>query len=139
MTDVEEGGFYAIEWGDGHHGTAKVLVVDDVCTHVRLYPNEWPVSPVGLSPDELKSKAIRNGRPKIGHVPLSHALFESWKPVILARQKVVPEELDGYRTWLENKGGYFKMLDMTARKLQQMILDVANNPNRPWEDMPASD
>ena len=139
MTEVEVGGFYAIDWGDGHYGTAKVLVVDDVCTHVRLYPNEWPVSPVGLSPDDLKLKAIRNGLPKIGHVPVSHAIFESWNPVILARQRVVEEELDGYRMWVENKGGYFNMPDLTARKLQQMILSVANNDDLPPKDLPKPD
>lgn len=63
--DVEEGVFYAIEWGDGTYGNVDVLKVDDSLVHIRLYPNTWPRTPIGLSPDELKAQAIGNEQRKV--------------------------------------------------------------------------
>lgn len=86
--DVEEGVFYAIEWGDGTFGNVKVLKADETLVHIRLYPNTWPRTPIGLSPDELKAQAIGNEQRKVGHVPISRKLFESWNPAAWVRQAV---------------------------------------------------
>ena len=125
--DMEEGVFYAIEWGDGTFGNVKVLKVDETLVHIRLYPNTYTRNPVGLSPDELEAQAIRNEQPKIGHLPISRELFESWNPAPWVRQAVQPDELDRYQIWLENKGGYFDLPGVkTARELQKMVLQIAD-------------
>jgi len=43
----------------------------------------------------------------MGHLPLSRRSFGGWRPRFIKAVEVSGEELDGYRMWLQAKGGYF--------------------------------
>ena len=43
----------------------------------------------------------------MGHLPLSKPAFGSWRPVKVGSEPVADDELEGYRMWLEARGGYW--------------------------------
>ena len=102
---LEDGGIYSTvtDTEKGTYGIVKVLKVEPEAVHVRLYGGEFKERPTSVDPSELKLGTIHEGA--MGHLPLSHRVFASWKPVLIAHSKVDPSELDGYREWKEAKGG----------------------------------
>jgi hypothetical protein len=96
---------------DGLHGVVKVLAVDRQGVHARLYVQRFEQRPCQVEVRELSTAPFGQGHDNpfsIGHMPLSHAAFAAWQPQTLARgEAVAEEELEGYRTWQEAKGGYF--------------------------------
>jgi hypothetical protein len=43
----------------------------------------------------------------MGHAPISKRAFKDWKAVFFQQSAVNIDELEGYKMWLEAKGGYF--------------------------------
>jgi len=102
------GELYSIDATDWGIRVAKVLVAESGAVHVRLYKERWPSRPTAVNTRELTL-----GQPKdpegfgIGHLPLREATFTAWRPVLIGREAVTNEELDGYQMWKEAKGGLF--------------------------------
>lgn len=103
MGEAVEGGYYAIE-GEEPDGVtfrlAKVLKVDGGGVHLRFYVDRFP-----SVPDEID---LGNLTTAIGHLPVSADQFNDWETVLVLQVPVSDEELEGYRYWLEDGGGYLK-------------------------------
>jgi hypothetical protein len=105
-----EGGLYSVESEHGGYLIAKILKLDPEGVHMRLYSNQFPTRPSDVDPSKLYMVGI-NHKPNeslgMGHLPLSRASFESWKPVQIKVVPVKADELEGYEIWKESGGGYF--------------------------------
>lgn len=95
-------------WSRGSYHVVKMLHVDEVGVHIRLYGNTWPERPEDVDFETLHLSSEPGGPVRaIGHMPLQKAPFLAMGPIRLKESPVTEEELDGYRTWQEAKGGYF--------------------------------
>ncbi len=100
------GGIYSIKSDESHYSIARLLVVDEVAAHVRLYKNRFTSRPTGIDFNDLVLGSVdEKGLPGIGHLPLRREVFLSWKPELLMIRRVAEEELEGHRLWKEGRGG----------------------------------
>jgi hypothetical protein len=107
---VVEGGFYSLQNENGSYSVLKVLKVDDGGVHVRVYSNQFPSQPAKIDENSLYM-AGADHKPNetlgMGHAPLSKKSFEAWQTTFVQQSAVKENELEGYKMWLEAKGGYF--------------------------------
>jgi hypothetical protein len=104
--DLIAGGVYSIRSEESHYSIARLLVVDEVATHVRLYKNRFTSRPTEIDFNDLALGSVHEtDRPGIGHLPLRRELFLSWEPELLMIRRVAEEELEGYKLWKESEGG----------------------------------
>ena len=94
-------GYYASKNEDGTFSVSKVLAVDDLAVHVRIYKNRFPALPEQLDTSVLSLGRL--GEPGgfgIGHAPIAR---EGWlaSHTFLKKEPVREEELEGYRYYLE--------------------------------------
>ena len=105
-----EGGLYYTPSEAGGFSVVKILKVDEKGVHVRVYSNGLAEPPTRIDEDSLFLAGI-NRQPGeslgLGHLPVSRASFALWQAVFVQQSTVADEELEGYRDWLEAKGGYF--------------------------------
>ena len=105
------GDLVSVATGDGAFGIVKVLATAAKGIHARRYAERYAERPREVDPSSLTlapSISAAAGPFSIGHVPLSHATFARWAPLLLLLgQSVEDSELMGYRTWQEAEGGYF--------------------------------
>lgn len=95
------GGLYASKNEDGTFGVSKVLAVDDVAVHVRIYKNKFPALPQQFDTSVLSLGKLGDaGGFGIGHAPIAK---EGWLAAhtFLKKEPVRDEELDGYKYYLE--------------------------------------
>jgi len=105
---LEIGGIYSIDNGDGHYGVAKLLAYGDGICHVRIYAQKFESRPATVDVSTLSlGKVGSPGGVGLGHLPLREAGFLRWKPVLIIKTAVNPDELDGYNIWKEGGGGAF--------------------------------
>lgn len=102
------GALYSVDDGEGHFRVAKVLAVDDAGVHIRLYRNKFAKRPPHVDVTGLDLGSIHDPDGfGMGHMPLSYAAFSAWGPIFLVAGALGEEELEGYRYWQEENGGYF--------------------------------
>jgi hypothetical protein len=105
-----EGGIYSTPASDGGFSILKILKIDENGCHIRVYSNNFSIRPSSIDENQLYMAGI-NRKPKetlgMGHLPLSKSSFTGWGVVFIKKSTVSSEELEGYRMWLEAKGGYF--------------------------------
>lgn len=105
------GDLLSVALDDGRFGVAKILVVTEGGLHVRLYVQRFGQRPRSIDPGQLSIAPFGPGHDhplSIGHMPLTHARFAIWQPELIASGVPVrDEELEGYRIWLDDRGGYF--------------------------------
>jgi hypothetical protein len=105
---LEVGGVYSINNGGGQFGVAKLLDYGDGICHVRVYAQKFSTRPATIDiPTLTLGRLDDSGGSGLGHLPLREAGFLAWQPVLIARTKVTPDELDGYKMWKEAGGGAF--------------------------------
>lgn len=108
--EIVEGGLYSTANDDDSYSVLKVLKVDAKGVHVRIYSNRFESALTAIDASALYLAGIDH-KPEeslgLGHLPVSHEHFEAWKPRFVQREGVTEEELDGYRVWLEEGGGFF--------------------------------
>jgi hypothetical protein len=91
----------------------KILKLDENGVHVRLYSNQYQTPPVKVDESSLFMAGVDhkpNETLGMGHLPLSKKSFEGWNATFFQQSNVKDEELEGYKMWLEGKGGYFENL-----------------------------
>jgi hypothetical protein len=103
------GDLYSVITGDARGGyqVAKVLAVDDQAVHVRLYAERFEQRPAAIGSESLSLGTIHEADFGMGHLPIAHGVFLAWEPVLIARESVTDDELDGYRIWQEEASGVF--------------------------------
>jgi hypothetical protein len=105
-----EGGLYSTQNEEGTFSIVKVLKLDDGGVHVRVYSDMFAARPTTLDESTLYMVGVKRGPSEglgIGHLPLSKSSFAGWRPTFIKTVEVKEEELEGYRMWLDAKGGYF--------------------------------
>jgi hypothetical protein len=101
------GEIYSVQDRDGYK-VAKILAVDSIAVHVRLYKNSFPNRPHSVDVNTLTLGSIHDADGfGIGHLPITAATFSSWLPMLITRTVVTQEELEGYEEWKKSKGGAF--------------------------------
>jgi hypothetical protein len=107
---VVEGGLYYTPGEHDGYSVLKVLKVDPEGVHVRLYSNHYSQPPTKIDESKLYM-AGQDRKPDeglgMGHVPLSKKTFLAWNARFIQQSTVTEAELEGYKIWLEAKGGYF--------------------------------
>ena len=107
-----EGGLYAIldDSGVGYK-VLKILKIDDYGFHIRIYNNLFRNIPKTLDPYTLSMGPSdieeQDNIISHGHLPISKEHFYNWKMHFIMRTEISPDELVGYKIWLEHEGGYF--------------------------------
>jgi len=105
-----EGGLYSTPGEDGSYAVVKILKLDDLGVHVRVYSNRFDAQPSEIDESMLYMAGIDHGPDEqlgMGHLPLSKASFAEWQPHFIQLSTVSEAELEGYRMWEETSGGYF--------------------------------
>jgi len=105
-----EGGLYYIKKDNGSYSVMKILKLDDGGVHVRLYSNQFSTPPARVEESTLYMVGVdrkSNETLGMGHAPISKRSFAGWKAVFFQQSTVKDDELEGYKMWLEAKGGYF--------------------------------
>ena len=108
---VKEGGLYYVRNPeDGSYGVLKVLKQDEGGVHLRQYSNQYPTPPAAVDEATLYILGMER-RPEeklgMGHLPISKKSFVGWKATFFQQSSVSQVELEGYKMWLDAKGGYF--------------------------------
>ncbi len=105
-----EGGLYYFKDKNGAYVILKILKIDEKGVHVRQYSNQFEKPPKKVD-EALLYMAGFNRKPNealgMGHIPLAKQSFEKWQIVYIQQSTVKDEELEGYKIWQENNGGYF--------------------------------
>ena len=109
-TPFDAGQLLSVLAEDGQFAVMKVLAVDDIGVHVRLYTQRFSARPLlsdlhGLS---IAPVFLEHGNPfSFGHMPFRNSSFDSWEPQVIGSEQVSEEELAGYHLWRKEHGGYF--------------------------------
>lgn len=109
---VIEGGLYSTSTPaeNGGYRVLKILKVDHKGVHVRFYSNQFDQAPVKIDENTLYMVGADrkpNEALGVGHLPISKMKFATWGVRFVQQSTVTEDELDGYRMWLADKGGYF--------------------------------
>lgn len=108
--DPRAGQLVSVLVDDGEIGVMKLLAVDRAGVHGRVYVQRFASRPADADAGELTLAplSLEGDQPfSIGHIPLSRGTFAGWEPVLMGERPVSDDELDGYRMWREENGGYF--------------------------------
>src|SRR5438034_3146824 len=100
----------SVRSGDGTtYSIAKVLARDPGIIHVRVYKEKFKWRPDRADTTHLSLGTIHDSDGVgVGHLPLSEGEFGLWEPIIIRREEVSVEELDGYDIWKESRGGVWQ-------------------------------
>lgn len=105
---IKEGALYSVEDGEGAYQVAKVLAIEDLGVHIRVYKNRFPIRPTQVDFASLSIGTIHDKDGfGMGHLPLTHKAFSAWAPRFLNDHSVTEEELEGYREFKSAGGQFF--------------------------------
>jgi hypothetical protein len=109
-SELVEGGLYYMRNDNGSYSVLKILKLDEQGIHIRLYSNQFPTPPTKLDESVLYMVGL-NRKPNetlgMGHAPILRKSFPGWHATFFQQSKVTSDELEGYKLWLDAKGGYF--------------------------------
>lgn len=108
--NLVEGGLYSTRDEKGAYAVIKILKLDDVGVHIRLYSNQFTEHPTTLDESTLYMAGVDHGPNEslgMGHLPVSRESFAQWGARFIKTVDVTEDELDGYAMWKEASGGYF--------------------------------
>jgi hypothetical protein len=95
--------------GGGDFCIAKVLVREPGVVHVRVYKEKFGWRPQRVDTSSLSLGTIHDQEGfGMGHLPLSEENFCGWLPMVICREPLDDEELEGYRAWSESRGGVWQ-------------------------------
>jgi hypothetical protein len=105
-----EGGLYSVPHENGKYIVVKILKVDAGGVHVRSYSNLFDQRPRDVDESKLYMADIDHKSSEalgMGHLPVAKESFRQWDAQLIKVVRVRDDELEGYRMWLDAKGGYF--------------------------------
>ncbi len=106
------GGIYAHPSDDGVFKCFKVLLVDDIGIHIKMYPNKFQHLPSVAECGQLGNPAspeLGIDAMTVGHVPVDRNAINQWGASLVTSENVTEDEMEGYEIWAKDKdsGGYF--------------------------------
>jgi len=88
---------------DGKFQVCKILAVDELAFHIRIYANKFDQPPLDVSSSDLSLGGFESPHGfGIGHAPISKIGFLDEPTFFICQESVVEEELEGYRYYLED-------------------------------------
>ena len=97
--NIEPGSICTIENGEGGFRLVKVLEINNDKVQLMVFKNVYPQRPTAASigPDDLKldNRKVETHQPNDNQEEMARAEFDSRKPIVVAFEKVVKEELKG--------------------------------------------
>ena len=103
--DPPIGGLFVSPNDDQTYSVFKVLAVDAVGIHIRIYANRLASHPASVSENDLELKSIHESdHPGIGHLPLTREAFWRMHPTFAQQSSVSKEELEGYDMFKDGRG-----------------------------------
>ena len=108
-TEYKVGSYFSIANEESGYSIAKILTTDFSGVHISLYSNHYQKRPEKVIPEDLVINSMNDitNRPGAFHIPLLYESFEDWEPEFIMNGTVSEGELEGYKIWKEEKGGYF--------------------------------
>jgi hypothetical protein len=104
------GGLYHVRNANGTFSVLKILKTDKLGVHIRQYSNQYPAPPASVDESTLYMVGM-DRKPSetlgAGHLPLSKQSFAVWRAIFFQQSAISEDELEGYKLWLEAKGGFF--------------------------------
>jgi hypothetical protein len=110
------GAYLSIVFEGYGFGIVKLLRLEFLGIHIRLYSNTFAERPVEIDEASLESRPLDLAHAMAGepspvpfamrHLALSHASFARWQPEFVAMALVDPDEFLGYEEWKLAKGTY---------------------------------
>ena len=98
--EIVEGGLYAARDRDGLYRITKVLVLEKTTVHLRTYADRFEKLPAQIHSSGLSMGRLGSpGGFGIGHYPVARQGFDPSGYVLVGRESIVDDELDGYRIW----------------------------------------
>lgn len=100
-----EGGLYFNKNEAGSYSVLKILKIDEMGVHVRLYSNQFSAPPTNVDESTLYMVGVDHKPNEIlgmGHAPLSKKSFEGWKATFFQQSTVNEEELEGWECPLDS-------------------------------------
>ncbi|MES2763782.1 MAG: hypothetical protein V4677_16320 [Bacteroidota bacterium] len=98
--NIKAGSICTIQDGEGKFGVVKVLVIDGIEAHVKIYKNKFDQRPSVVDMKTLSLGSINDTDGfGMGHVPLAREGFDAWNPVMIGYEEVTKEDLEGYEIW----------------------------------------
>lgn len=104
------GDIASVATGDGKYGVMKIIAVDAVGVHARLYAQRFANRPGSADIHDLSVVPFGSQQGhdlSLGHLPLTRRYFSLWQPLFIINQPLTDEDLQGYRKWLNSGDGYF--------------------------------
>lgn len=100
------GAYYSILYDENDYRIAKLLVHERGICHLRVYKQTFASRPAQIDVAQLTLGSMNDADGfGIGHVPLRESSFLAWKPVFVARGRVLPDEREGYDVWKAQANG----------------------------------
>jgi hypothetical protein len=97
--EIVVGGLYATR-SDGSYQIVKVLVVGESAVHLRSYATRFKQLPTHVRSSELSMGSLDSSQGfGIGHFPLDRKGFNLKEQILVNRESVTEDELEGYRIW----------------------------------------
>jgi len=109
-SEYKIGSYFSIKSEASGYRIVKILATDLQGVHIRMYSNHFDTRPKTINLKELYSNSIKDDPKTFGsyHIPLRYETFsEKWKPEFVVEGTVSDDDLEGYKIWKEEKGGYF--------------------------------
>jgi hypothetical protein len=104
------GGLYSVPAERGRFSIVKILRVDPEGVHLRMYSNTFDRRPTDIDEKTLYMVGVDHKFDEVlgmGHAPISKKSFSTWGAGFIKAVPVREDELEGYKIWLDAKGGYF--------------------------------
>jgi hypothetical protein len=111
QNDWLPGNVFSVRGRINEYVIAKILAIDSVGVHIRLYKERFSERPIQVETGLLTLGSIHDKDGfGFGHLSILRDLFASWDPLLIATETLDEEELEGYKMWPDSNGGYFSSL-----------------------------
>jgi hypothetical protein len=102
------GGLYSVTSADAGFNVVKIIALTKGIVHIRLYKNTFQTRPDTVDPATLSLGGIDDPEGfGIGHLPMDKDVFEKMQPIFIKQESVSDEELEGFKFWKKETGGFF--------------------------------
>ena len=101
------GQVYCYKTESGKYKVMKILKVG-IGIHIRIYQDAFKMFPKEVSIPKLKLEfSEEKDGFSIGHMPVTYFMFMKYNPIFIKKENVNDEEMEGYKEWKSQNGGYF--------------------------------
>lgn len=103
------GTYFSIAESEFGYRIGKILIFDEWGVHICLFSNHYLLRPDKVKPEELYMNSEEDDPKRFGiiHIPLLYSSFKNAEPEFIMNGTISEKELEEYKIWKNEKGGYF--------------------------------